>query len=150
VFRKSQNFLVVYSNKIIITNHNAPANLPIVYTPEPYFQWEYLWGCCLDGESLAFDRSLIEYGDKNLIETLVIHECCHLRHPNHDRDFINLFKKFSNESYDILKHPSFSNLINVLKKKGILDNNGEPIRSKNVMPTDPKLIPFMKASGAIE
>lgn len=47
------------------------------------------WGTCKSDGSIWFNRELIKK-EKRLIDSVIIHELCHLVHPNHSRRFYDL------------------------------------------------------------
>ncbi|MEP9400151.1 SprT family zinc-dependent metalloprotease [Mesorhizobium sp. KR2-14] len=50
---------------------------------------KHMWGSCGDDRSVNLNWHLI-FAPKTVLEYAVVHELCHLRHRNHDRDFWGL------------------------------------------------------------
>lgn len=51
-----------------------------------------LWGSCGKGGTLRLERKLIR-APKPVLEYVVVHEICHLRHRDHSEEFWALVKK---------------------------------------------------------
>lgn len=56
-----------------------------------------MWGrCCVGHNLIKFSRPFIEVNkdNKDVLEALAIHECCHLKHPNHKSGFKQLCNSY--------------------------------------------------------
>lgn len=87
--------------------------------------FDYSWGRCPEGlNMIIYDKFLIDYGDWDLVETLIVHECCHLKFKGHGKNFKNLFKIFKEGPWNIQNHPLYSKLKNKLISLKFLNKNG--------------------------
>ncbi len=56
---------------------------------------KYAWGSCTSKRNIAINLKLAKK-PKELIEYVVLHEICHLKHMNHSKDFWNLVESNMN------------------------------------------------------
>ena len=54
---------------------------------------QYAWGSCSSKRNITLSLNLIQKREE-LIEYVVVHELCHLKHMNHSTDFWNLVGKY--------------------------------------------------------
>lgn len=76
------NKLELYSQKINVTH----GKIRIKYLKSA-------WGICYSNKNLSFNLLLCSLPE-NLIEYVIIHELCHLKHLNHSKEFWNLVEKY--------------------------------------------------------
>ena len=60
------------------------------------------WGSCSSKKNISINLSLIKY-EKDVIDYVVLHELCHLKHMNHSSQFWFLVKKYMPNYLDIKK-----------------------------------------------
>lgn len=60
------------------------------------------WGSCSSRKTLSFCYRLI-MAPPEVLDAIVIHELCHLRHPNHGKGFWNLVEHFNPDYQDTRK-----------------------------------------------
>ncbi len=53
---------------------------------------QYAWGSCTNKKNITLSLNLIKKREE-LIEYVVVHELCHLKHMNHSKEFWNLVEK---------------------------------------------------------
>lgn len=54
---------------------------------------KYAWGSCSSKKNITLNAKLAKKSDK-IIEYVVLHELCHLKHMNHSKDFWNLIETY--------------------------------------------------------
>ncbi len=54
---------------------------------------KYAWGSCSSNKNITISKRLAKKEEK-LIEYVVLHEMCHLRHMNHSKEFWHLVESF--------------------------------------------------------
>lgn len=80
--RKFKNCLDASKSKF--KNHDIPKDLPLVIK-----RMKNRWGSCTPKGSIILNPEIIKTSSK-CIEYVVIHELCHLVHPNHSKEFYKL------------------------------------------------------------
>ena len=75
-------------------------------------------------DMMILDKFVIDYGDEDLIDSLIVHECCHLKITGHGPDFQGLFKNIKPDvPFELFNHPKFSSLQEKLMSLGFLNND---------------------------
>lgn len=54
---------------------------------------KYAWGSCSSNRNITISKKLAKKEEK-VIEYVVLHEMCHLRHMNHSKEFWNLVESY--------------------------------------------------------
>lgn len=71
------------------------------------------WGTCYSNKKIEYSEKFIEANrnNKQVLEWLAIHECCHLEHPNHGIHFRKMCRDNGMPHYRVAKCPGVINPI---------------------------------------
>lgn len=73
----------------LVVNLEQKTDLKSASVEFKFYQWR--WGCCYSSGKMKFNPLLMA-APKTMIECVVIHELCHLKHMNHSKAFWDLNK----------------------------------------------------------
>jgi len=79
-------------NKILLDLHPVLERNHIPLKPLSIRLMKSRWGSCTASKRIIINTSLIK-APKKCIEYVIIHEMCHLKHPNHGKSFYSLQSK---------------------------------------------------------